>query len=54
MPQPNKDAFTKSTFGPQFSTARRTAPAFGFGSSTRAQANKLFVSHEHTKLARVI
>ena len=30
---------------------KRRAPAFGFGSSTRAQVNKLFVSQEHTQLA---
>ena len=51
MVQDNKAAFTKSTFGPQFSTRRRTAPSYGFGTSTRAQANKLFVSQEHTQLA---
>ena len=40
-----------STFGNQGSSSRRTAPAYGFGASTREVANKLFISQEHTALA---
>ena len=32
-----------STLGPQFSSARRSAPAFGFGSSSRDVANKVYL-----------
>lgn len=32
-------------------TVKKTAPAYGFGSATRDQANKLFVSQAHTILA---
>lgn len=42
---------TKSTFGGQTSSKRRSAPSFGFGSGTRAQQDKVFVSQEHAKLS---
>ena len=38
-------------FGDQVYSKRRSAPRFGFGSSTRAQASKVFMSPEHAKLA---
>ena len=41
----------RSTFGQQASSQRRSAPAFGFGVSTRLVASKVFVSQEHTALA---
>jgi len=31
--------------------AKKSAPSYGFGSATREQANKLFVSQEHTLIA---
>lgn len=37
--------------GAQVSSARSSAPAYGFGSSTRAQAEKIYLSSEHAKLA---
>jgi len=42
---------TRSMFGGQSSSKRRTAPAFGFGSGTRDQQSKVFVSQEHAKLS---
>jgi len=42
---------TRSTFGDQPLGRRKTAPAFSFGSSSREQASKVFVSQEHTALA---
>ena len=41
----------KSMLGTQVSSARTSAPAYGFGSSTRAHAEKIFLSSEHAKLA---
>ena len=38
-------------FGTQPLSVKRSSPVYGFGSSTREQANKLFVSQEHTQLA---
>ena len=38
-------------FGNQATSRRRSAPSFGFGSSTRNQAGKVFISREHAKLA---
>lgn len=40
---------TRTTFGDQ--PTRTSAPSFGFGSSSREQAGKVFVSQEHTALA---
>ena len=40
-----------SMFGDQVSSTRRSAPGYGFGSSTRAHAQKVFVSKEHSMLA---
>ena len=40
---------TRSTLGPQ--AARESAPMYGFGTSTRANREKVFVSHEHSLLA---
>ena len=37
--------------GEQPSSTKHSAPAFGFGKSTRATAAKVFVSQEHTALA---
>lgn len=42
--------FVRSMLGPQVSSARHSYPAFGFGSSTREQAAKVFISAEHAKL----
>ena len=42
---------TRSTFGTQPLSVKRTSPAFGFGACSREQANKLFVSNTHTMLA---
>ena len=42
---------SRSTFGAQASSKRRTAPAFGFGAATRDCAKKIFVSQQHTALA---
>ncbi len=50
-PRGVKNAQMKSSFGPQALGARRTAPAFGFGTATRDQVGKVFVSQEHTALA---
>ena len=47
----SKDMSKSSTFGKQFSSARRGAPAYGFSAATREVANKVFVSQEHTALA---
>jgi hypothetical protein len=38
-------------FGDQVHSKRRSAPMFGFGSSTRSQAAKVFLSSEHAKLS---
>ena len=37
--------------GTQTNSVHHSSPSYGFGSSTREQANKVFVSHEHSKLA---
>ena len=42
---------TRSMFGDQVYSKRRSAPMFGFGSSTRNQAAKVFLSAEHAKLS---
>ena len=42
---------TRSTFGDQSSSKRRSAPSFGFGSGTRDMQEKVFVSQEHSQLA---
>jgi len=42
---------TRSMLGPQVVSKRRSAPKFGFGSSTRNQASKVFLSPEHARLA---
>ena len=47
---PRADAMP-SMFGDQVSSTRRSAPGYGFGSSTRAHAQKVFVSKEHSMLA---
>lgn len=43
--------YTKSMLGTQVSSKKTSAPAYGFGSSSRQQANKVFVSSEHARLA---
>lgn len=47
----NPNMHTKSMLGPQVTSRRRSAPLYGFGSSTRQQAGKVFMSSEHAKLA---
>ena len=42
---------TRSTFGDQSSSRRRSAPSFGFGSGTRETQEKVFVSQEHAALS---
>ena len=42
---------TKSTFGPQPMSTRTSPAIYGFGSSTREDREKVFVSHEHAALA---
>jgi len=39
---------TRSTFGDQPLSVKKSAPAFGFGSSSRDTAAKVFVSQQHT------
>lgn len=53
MDSPSDDARgqRRSMLGPQASSAHISSPAFGFGSSTRDVANKVFVSREHSKVA---
>ena len=41
---------TRSLLGPQFNSKKRTPPAYGFGSGTREQQAKVFVSQEHAAL----
>ena len=47
----NPNLYTKSMLGDQAVSRRRSAPKYGFGSSTRQQAAKVFMSQEHAKLA---
>jgi hypothetical protein len=42
---------TRSTFGDQSSSRRRSAPSFGFGSGTREGREKVFVSQEHAAVS---
>lgn len=42
---------TRSTFGDQPEGRKKSAPSFGFGTASREQAGKVFVSQEHTALA---
>lgn len=46
-----KSLTTRSMFGDQPHSKRRSAPSYGFGSSTRNQAAKVFLSQEHAKLS---
>ncbi|KAL3909575.1 MAG: hypothetical protein SGPRY_009372, partial [Prymnesium sp.] len=41
---------TRSTFGAQCVSRRKTAPQFGFGSSTRSDHEKVFLSSHHASL----
>ena len=41
----------KSMFGSQDLSNRRTAPAHGFGSSTRHHSSKIFIGPEHAKIS---
>jgi len=43
----------KSMFGTQELSSRRTAPAHGFGSSTRNHASKVFMGPEHAKTSSI-
>ena len=47
----DSNGFVRSMLGPQISSSRATAPIFGFGSSTREHAAKIFISAEHAKLS---
>eukprot|EP00900_Chrysochromulina_parva_P021692 jgi/Chrpa1/4156/Chrysochromulina_OHIO_Genome00014500-RA len=47
----NPNMQTRSMFGVQVLSKRRSGQRYGFGSSTRAVANKVFLSSEHAKLA---
>lgn len=49
MSVPLSALHTRSMFGDQTLSKRASAPSFGFGSSTRTQAGKVFISHEHSK-----
>jgi len=42
---------TRSMFGDQPNSLKGSAPAYGFGTSTRQHASKIFVSNEHARLA---
>ena len=42
---------TRSCFGDQTVSRRKSAPSYGFGSGTRDVASKVFISHEHEKTA---
>ena len=42
---------TRSMFGDQAHSKRRSSPSYGFGSSTRNQAGKVFLSTDHAKLS---
>jgi len=44
-------SFVRSMMGPQVNSAHGSSPMFGFGSATREQAGKVFVSTEHARLA---
>ena len=41
---------TQTTFGPQVSSKRASAPCYGFGSGTRETQEKVFVLQEHATL----
>ena len=45
------DTFVRSMMGDQLVSSRVSAPAFGFGSSTRENREKMYYSEEHAKLA---
>ena len=45
------DTFVRSMLGPQVNSTRKSAPVYGFGSSTREHAAKIFLSSEHAALA---
>ena len=42
---------TYSTFGNQVLSAKKSAPSAGFGTASRAQAQKLFLTQKHMELA---
>lgn len=42
---------TRSTFGSQVASRRKSSPSYGFGSGTRDNRAKVFVSQEHAKLS---
>eukprot|EP00965_Chrysotila_dentata_P233189 6199440-Pleurochrysis_carterae.AAC.2 len=46
---PNFRMSGKSTFGSQELSQRTSAPSYGFGSSTRTHASKVFQGAEHVK-----
>lgn len=48
---PGMDGQVKSMLGQQVNSSHSSAPAYGFGSSTRAIAEKIYLSAEHAKLA---
>ena len=45
-----KAMHTRSMFGNQAHSMRTSAPSYGFGSSTRSNQEKVFMSPEHAKL----
>ena len=47
----NAHMTTRSMFGDQAHSKRRSSPSYGFGSSTRGQAAKVFLSRDHAKLS---
>ena len=42
---------TRTGFGAQPMSTRKSAPSYGFGAASRSTAQKVFVSQEHTALA---
>mmetsp|Transcript_11627 Transcript_11627/g.24953 ORF Transcript_11627/g.24953 Transcript_11627/m.24953 type:complete len:305 (-) Transcript_11627:744-1658(-) len=42
---------TRSMFGSQVNSKRSSAPSYGFGSSNRQHASKMFISQEHAALS---
>ena len=44
------DTFVRSMLGDQLISTRESAPAFGFGTGTRAHQEKTFITEDHAKL----
>ena len=43
--------FVSSTLGNQWVSSRQSAPSYGFGTSTREHAAKVFISPKHAELS---